>query len=273
VAGISRATTLYSAFIKNAFLEMLAYRLRYVTGILTYLLFVSVHYFIWKAIYAGRAADEAVNGFTLSEMVTYITVGWIARSFYFSNIDEEIDEIVRTGQVGIYLIRPVNFQLMLLAKAVGSSLFRIVFFATPISVVLLYFFPVSPPEKLEHFLLFVAGTAMGFLVLAQINFLVGLLAFAFKSIRGVVRAKYYVIQLASGLLLPLAFFPDWLESALDFLPFKYIAYTPLTLYLGKYEASELGSLFLVQLAWLLGLLVVGWWLWKRALGKLTVQGG
>ena len=45
---------LYEAFIRNSFLKMLAYRLRYYTGIITYLLFVSVYYFIWSAVYASE---------------------------------------------------------------------------------------------------------------------------------------------------------------------------------------------------------------------------
>lgn len=264
---------LYLAFIRNAFLEMLAYRLRYVTGILTYLLFVSVHYFIWQAIFADREAGEMVNGFTLPEMVTYITIGWIARSFYFSSIDEEIDEIVRSGQVGIYLLRPVNFQFMLTCKAIGESAFRMIFFATPIGIVLLWLFPVQAPQEVEHFVLFCLATFMGFLLLAQLNFLVGMMAFAFKSIKGVIRAKYYIVQLASGLLLPLAFFPDWLRIVLEFLPFKYIAYVPLTLYLGKYQQVDLLGIFVNQLIWLAVLVFLGTFFWQRALGKLTVQGG
>ena len=75
-----RRTELYLAFITNAFLNMLAYRLRYYTGIVTYLHFVSVHYFIWQAVFAEQPSGARLNGFTFEEMVTYISIGWIARS-------------------------------------------------------------------------------------------------------------------------------------------------------------------------------------------------
>ena len=48
VAWIKRIGV-YRAFIRTAFLNMLAYRLRYFTGIVTYLLFVS-HYFYYRAL-------------------------------------------------------------------------------------------------------------------------------------------------------------------------------------------------------------------------------
>jgi len=41
----------YREFARVGFVNTLAYRLRYYTGIATYFIYVSVYYFIWKAIY------------------------------------------------------------------------------------------------------------------------------------------------------------------------------------------------------------------------------
>ena len=172
----------YRSFIRNAFLTMLAYRLRYVTGILTYVIFVAVYYFIWQAVFSGQPKGAVINGFTLPEMLTYISVGWVSRSFYFTDIDYEIDDIVKSGQISTYLLRPVNFQLMMLAQAVGQSLFRIAFFALPIALTIFTLFPILPPAGLRNFSYFFVSTAAGFLVLAELNFIVGLLAFFLKSI-------------------------------------------------------------------------------------------
>ena len=263
----------YQAFVRIAFLKMLAYRLRYFTGIVTYLLFVSVNYFIWQAIFFEHPPGALVNGFTLSEMITYITIGWIARSLYFSNIDVEINELVRSGEVSAYLIRPVHFHLLMLAQSAGESVFRLLFFTTPISVVLLILFPVSLPASLTHGILFLVATAISFFTLAEINFLIGLSAFALKSIDGVMRAKYFLIQLFSGLLLPLTFFPSSLRALLDYLPLKNIAYVPLQLYLGKISATQYLEIFFSQLLWILAMAVLAQILWKRVIDKLTVQGG
>jgi len=276
-AGILSKTesvaSVYLAFIRNAFLTMLAYRLRYYTGILTYLLFVTVHYFIWQAVYASRPAGELIHGFTLEQMVTYVAIGWVARSFYFSNLDEELDELVTTGQISNYLIRPIDLQVMLFAQAIGESIFRLIFFSLPIGLVIFSLYPIQPPADLSQFLLFVVSTLMGFFVLAEVNFIIGLVAFYLKSIRGVMRAKYFIVQLASGLLMPLAFFPDWLGLLLKWLPFQAIASIPLQLYLGKLSTSETYSALLIQLLWALSLFVLGRWFWLRAARRLTVQGG
>lgn len=271
--GFCSSFLTYGAFVKNAFLRMLAYRLRYYTGIFTYLLFVSVHYFIWQAVFSGRPEGERINGFTLSEMITYVAVGWIARSFYFSNIDDEIDDMVRTGQISIYLLRPVNFQLAITAYALGQSFFRLVCFSLPIGVVVVLLFPVELPPRAADFFYFAVSTFFGALILIEINFLVGLVAFSLKSTQGLMRAKYYLVQLLSGLLLPLSFFPDAMQKLLHYLPFETIAYVPLRFYLGKVGPSEVAWVFGNQFAWIMVLAFSGSFFWHRALARLSLQGG
>lgn len=263
----------YRVFIRNAFLEMLAYRMRYVTGIMTYLLFVSVNYFIWQAVYAQRPIGEMIHGFTLSDMVTYICVGWVARTLYFSNIDYDIDEMVRTGQVSIMLLRPVNFQMMLISKAFGELLFRAAFFTLPVGIFIFSVFHIQWPANALDLFCFVVSLLTSFFVLAEINFILGLLAFSLKSINGIIRAKYYLVQLFSGLLLPINFFPDWARVVLEVLPFRFMTYVPLQLYLGKIPNHELPALFLSQLLWVVGLHICGHLMWRKAAAKLTVQGG
>ena len=90
-----------------------------------------------------------------------------------------------------------------------------------------------------------------------------------KSIRGINRAKYYLIQICSGLLLPLTFFPDWLRTVLEFLPFKIIAYVPLQFYLGKIEYSEFANVFFNQILWIIILWLIGLYFWFRARVRLT----
>ncbi len=269
----SDSFVLYAAFARNSFLKMLAYRLRYYTGIFTYLMFVSVYYYIWSAIYANRPEGEVIKGFSLSEMTTYVVIGWIARSFYFSNIDSDIEDMVKSGEVSLFLIRPVSFQLMMISQAIGESLFRFVLFSMPISLVILWIYPVQPPSSISAAFMFLIATLFGFLILALINFIVGLLAFSFQSIDGISRAKQNFIQLASGLMLPLAFFPDWIRDILEYLPFKMITDVPLRCYLGKIDINEATHIFGIASVWTVALTAAGFIMWKRATSALTIQGG
>lgn len=272
VLSIQRAYSVYSSFLRIAFLNMLAYRLRYFTGVITYLLFVTVNYFIWNGVFSNQTSTE-IKGFTLEEMVTYVVVGWVARSLYFSNIDVELNTLVRTGEVSTYLIRPVHFHQMMLWRAAGESLFRLLFFTIPISIVLLCIYPISLPPSTTHLFAFLFSTACSFFITAEINFLVGLLAFPLKSIDGIMRAKYFLLQLLSGLLLPITFFPEWAVAILAYLPFQSIAFVPLQIYLGKIEIDGIAAALGTQLVWCAILLFASIIGWRAAVRHLTLQGG
>ena len=262
----------YFFVFKMSFVKMLTYRMRYYTGILTYFLYVSVNYYIWKAAFSGDNSKQ-INGFTLSEMSTYIVIGWILRSFSYSSIDDEIDSMVSTGQITNYLIRPVNFQFYMLASAVGEATFRIFMFSLPIAITLLLFFPIQQSASGWNYFYVFVSAILGFLIFAAINFLIGLLSFYLASIRGVMRAKYFLIQLCSGLLLPLSFFPKYLENILYFLPFQAISYIPLQIYLGKVKSMEIYFSLGLQVLWIALLLLMGQYFWKTTLKNLTVNGG
>ena len=249
---------------------MLAYRARYYVGVLTYLFNVAVYYFIWRAVF--QHADTVV-GLTLPEMITYVAVGWAIRSFYFNEIDRDLGTQVTEGRLAMNLIRPVDFQLAMIADAAGQSAFRAVLFTVPISVVLALLFPLRPPPTFSAGLLFLLSATLSFFLVAGLNFIVGLLAIRSKSILGILRAKYLVLELLSGLLIPTTLFPEPLRTILIYSPFPHINFTPATLYLGKATGAEAAKLLGLQAGWTVFLLLAGQWAWRRSRLRITIQGG
>ncbi len=103
----------------------------------------------------------------------------------------------------------------------------------PAAVVIALIFPVRPPASRAQIAPFLLAVLASFLLMAAINFLIGTCAIPLKSILALIRAKFWLIELLSGLLIPISFFPHWAQVVSHFLPFEHIAYTPLQLYLGK----------------------------------------
>lgn len=258
------------SFARIGFLNMLAYRARYYVGILTYLFNVAVYYFIWRAVFRN---SPAVAGLTLPEMITYVAVGWTIRSFYFNEIDRDIAAQVQEGRLAMNLIRPVNFQTVMVFDAAGQSAFRAVLFTLPIAVVVALLFHVRPPASPAAGMLFVVSAVLSFFLVAGLNFAVGLIAIRTKSIMGILRAKYFVLELLSGLLIPTTLFPQPLRSIVLASPFPHINFTPAALYLGKATGAAAARLLLEQAAWTVALLALGQWVWARSRHRITIQGG
>jgi ABC-2 type transport system permease protein len=266
------AATLRSAlpFARIGFLNMLAYRARYYVGVLTYLFNVSVYYFIWRAVFQHT---DRIVGLTLEQMVTYVAVGWAIRSFYFNEIDRDLGAQVLEGRLAMNLIRPVDFQVAMIADAAGQSAFRAVLFTIPITVVLALIFPLQAPASPLAGLLFLLSATLSFFLVAALNFLVGLIAIRSKSIQGILRAKYLVLELLSGLLIPTTLFPEPLKSLLFASPFPHINFTPAALYLGKAAGRDAAALLGLQAGWTVLLLAIGQWAWRRSRRRITIQGG
>ncbi|HXN65488.1 MAG TPA: ABC-2 family transporter protein [Candidatus Acidoferrales bacterium] len=271
----------YLEFSRIGFVNVLAFRLRYYTGILTYLINVTVYYFIWSAVFraqsaaaaSGAASSSSIGGYNLPQMLTYVSIGWIIRSFYWNTIDQEMAYEVIEGKIAMDFIKPVSIQWMWIARAIGESAFRLIMLTAPTAVVVALLFPVRGPASWNSFAMFLIAVAGSFLLMGAINFMIGTLAIPLKSILALIRAKYWLIELLSGLLIPMTIFPRWAQTVCFWMPFEHIAFTPLQLYLGKLSGAAAGRALAIEWFWVAALLWLGKVWWDRATRKITIHGG
>ncbi len=278
-SGVTAADRLapYLWLMRLTFLKLMAYRMRYVTGIATYGIFVAGQYFIWKAVWQanGLAPDQELDHLTLPQLTTYLAVGYIARAAYFTNTDGEIASRFQNGDVSLDLLKPMDFHGQWLAQAVGETSFRVLFFALPMALVLVPLFGVLPPAGdgwWQFPLLFV----MAFAINAELNLLAGTASFWLEDITGLMSLKRNLIMLLSGLMVPLHFLPAFLADAISLLPFALISYYPTMAYVGRLghgEVPAFAQVVILGLAWMAALRGLNMALWHRARTRLEVQGG
>ena len=260
----------YAEFARVGFVNILAFRLRYFTGIITYLLNVTVYYFIWRAVYG---AGPPIAGYSSAQMITYVSVGWIIRSFYWNTIDQEMAYEVIEGKIAMDLIKPVSIQSMWIFRAMGESAFRLGLLTLPTAIVVSFVFHVERPASALDFLLFMPSVLGSFFLMGALNFMIGTCAIPLKSILALIRAKFWLIELLSGLLIPMSFFPQTAQRILAWLPFEHIAYTPLELYLGKLDRAHALGALAAQWLWVVALLAVAHLWWNHAVRRITIHGG
>ncbi len=270
-----------SGFARMAFLDLLAYRLRYVVGILNYTIYMGVQYFLWSAVFASSPESGGVLGdFTFLEMVTYFAVGWIVRVSYYNNIDREISEKVSRGDIILDLLRPTSLLSMRYGEAVGEAVFRVFFMGIPTALIFFPLFgisgPVLPPSLAEacfQILSFAAAVVLAFHLFFLLNFIIGVSAIFFEKIYGFLWAKFILVQFLSGLLVPFDLFPQWAQALLGALPFRGIIYGPVSIYIGHARGMEILRELALQIIWIILLYLIARGLWALARRKLIVLGG
>jgi ABC-2 type transport system permease protein len=260
----------YFEMIRIRFLTMLAYRLNYYSGIVIYMINIGANYFLWKAVYGD---SSSIAGFSAAQMTTYLAVSWMARAFYFNNLDREIAMEIRDGSVSVQMIRPYKYLLMKTMQALGEGVFRLLMLMAPGMVAAVLLFPVDLPARPDTWAVFLVMIALSFLINTQINILTGLFAFFVENNMGLIHMKRVAVDLLSGLVIPLSFFPGWARTALEWLPFQAITYLPASVFTGRVVGAAVGEAIAVQLIWCCVLIVPIFLMWRAARRRLFVQGG
>ena len=206
-------------------------------------------------------------------MLTYVSVAWIIRSLYFNNIDVQISQEIIEGKITTALLKPIDLQAATLARVLGESIFRLVMLTIPSAFILFAVYRLRLPASLLAFAQFSLALLASILLVGAINFIVGGFAVKMKSILGLLRAKFYVMDLLSGLIVPISIFPAPFRELSEFLPFQHIVYTPLMLYLGKLSGTEAWTALGVTWVWVLALIVSGSIFWNSMTKHMTIHGG
>lgn len=260
----------YAEVIRIRFLMMLAYRVNYYSGIIIYSINIGAYVFLWQAVYGGKAN---LLGFSAIQMSTYIAVSWMARAFYYNNLDREIADEIRDGSVAIQLIRPYSYLLVKVFQGFGEGLFRLLLFSIPGMVVVSFIFPIHLPTNPLVWLQFLISLLFGFLVNVELNLIFGMFAFFVLNNQGILWAKRFLVDLLSGLIIPISFFPLGLQKVFAFLPFQAISYMPSVTLVKGLAIQKWLSVVGVQFIWVLVLFFVIWGVWSKARKTLIVQGG
>lgn len=260
----------YIEMIRIRFLMMLAYRTNYYSGILIYSINIGAYYFLWTAIYGGK---ESIEGLSAVQMTTYVAVAWMARAFYFNNIDREIALEIKEGKVAVELIRPYHYLGMKTMQAFGEGVFRLFFFSVPGMVIVALVFPLELSSNGVTWLLFASSLLFSFIVNTQINLITGMLTFFLFNNDGLMRAKRVIIDLFSGLLLPISFYPMWAQDIMAYFPFQAISYIPSMIFTEGIKGNEVFQAILFQGFWAIVLLLPIQVLWVIAKKRMIIQGG
>lgn len=266
---------IYLPFAANELKRQMAYKGAFYLFILISLFGSFISYFLWMAIY-GSASQDTLGGLTQNEMVVYVFMVYVTSSVVTISISDWVSEDVVKGMVAMNLIKPIDYRASLISRALGDMVYR--FFAPAVFIWIgLEIYKVSvlkmPVTNVANMLLYLASCVMSFLIFVLFDFCFGMIAFFTTYIFGMLMAKEALLSFLTGQLIPLSFFPVTVQRIFDFLPFSSMVYTPVMIYLGKYEGTQLAFVLGRQAAWVVILYLLGSLIWKQVTKRLVVLGG
>jgi len=118
----------------------------------------------------------------------------------------------------------------------------------------------------------VTSLVFAFLIGFLIESLIGLVSFWFLEVSSLIFIYMMFNYFLSGHMIPLEWIREWLPFV-DYLPFRYLAYFPAAIMLGKIPASQLPMELAIEAAWCILLLVANRIAFHRGVKQYGAFGG
>jgi ABC-2 type transport system permease protein len=268
----------YVAVLSARFRTLLQYRSAALAGLVTQLFWGAIRLMILAAFYAVATSEQPLS---LPMVVSYI---WLSQAFLFLlpwQVDSEITRMIRTGAVAYELVRPLNLYYYWFARTLAMKTAPTTLRCVPLIVISAGLLPLlglgdwalRPPADSVAFILFLISLAAAVLLTTAITMIMHVVLVMTLSAEGLNRIMPAVVNLFSGLIIPLPLFPDWLQPLLENQPFRGLIDVPFRIYSGDIApAAAIGDIQ-QQLIWGLLLVLLGHRLLHRTIRRLVVQGG
>lgn len=221
------------------------------------------------AVLVATVAAAPVAGYDVAAAVTYVWLGQGLLSFVVLWGETQLSERIRTGDVVVDLSRPWHLLAALLAEDVGRAAYSVVIRLVPPVAIGALLFPFRWPEP-ATWPVFAVSAVLALVVSFGLRFMLNCTTFWLLDSRGVVNMYAVVSGLLCGLIVPLAFMPEWARDVLWATPFPYLLQAPIDVFL---ERGPLWTVVAWQGFWAVVVLAAGNLVLSRAVRKVVVQGG
>ena len=222
---------------------------------------------------AVRTSGGRLAGYDVATMSAYI---WISQGLLGSvnlNGRTEIAERIRTGDIAVDFLRPLDVHLASVTTEIGRSVFALIPRGIPSVVIGALLVGMAAPSSPAAYPIGAISLLLGIAVSATTVYLVAVSGFWLVETRGVAILYMVVSGFLAGLFVPITLFPRWLWAIATATPFPSMMMYPVDVLSGRVDASGAVGLVGLQLVWLAVTVLAGQVATRAGRHRLEVQGG
>lgn len=258
----------YWAILATSLINSLAYPGELIGRSLIMVPFMWIFYQLWRITFAAAGVD-AINGLTLRDTLWYLM---LAETIELSKpfLTRTISENVKDGSIAYLLNKPYSFLGYQLSNSLGESVFRALVNALLGSFMVMWM--VGGPPTVTGVALAVPAIIGSWIINFCIAALIGLAAFVVEDVTAFTWIYQKAAFILGGLMIPLDFYPAWLQTITAMLPFSSMIYAPAKLLIAPSTQLFINTM-LVQACWIVVLSFVLTLAYRRGVARLTLNGG
>ena len=257
------------AALKNGFQDATAYRVEFLLEVLgSALVPAAIQWVLWYALFK-LGGQEKVAGLTYTEMLSYTFMSLLFTQVRGGDHDFELMEMVRSGGLSNYLLRPASVIEFIYIRGAAPKIF-LASICLSIGIMASFYFSGLSAYRMIGAM----GLAMlGNIIHYQIGALIAALAFYWEEAYSVLMVKNMIVSLLSGELLPLTLFPATMTWVWKSTPFYLYVFGPTQYALGRWTDLEFVQACGIAGLWIFGLSFLIRFTWKIGIKRYLSLGG
>ena len=258
----------YFAIFQTNLLNSLVYPAEVLARSAMILVFMWIFFQLWQVVFTA-SGSASINGLTLHDTIWYLL---LAETLELGRprLARVISDQVKDGSIAYLINKPYNFLLYQLFSGLGESLPRMgMLFLIGGALV---WAMAGPPPAISNWPAALVALAGAWLLHFCVNALIGLAAFVSEEVAPYEWIYQKLVFILGGMLVPLDFYPPWLQAVARFLPFAYMMYGPARLFVEP-SLQIFSQIIAGQLVWLAvlgGMLALAF---SRGMRRLAINGG
>lgn len=246
---------------------MLTYRANIVLWFLTAVFQMVFLLYLWIAVYGSGGK---IGDYSFQELFTYYILQLIIYQVAATFISWDIIQEIKDGYFSQYLLKPVSYFKWQFAGNLSFKAAEIVFSISGLILVILavqkYLLPPISMLTLFHtIILTIFSAILSFLL----EFIIGITAFWIVNAYNLRMLVSVFNRFFSGSLIPLVLLPRPLMAISRFLPFPFLSYVPVQVYLGK---ADVANAYFGMFFWILSATIFAHYFFKLGVKRYEAVG-
>ncbi len=253
----------------------LTYRFNFLARALFGLIPLIAMLYVWRTIYADKAAGATVGTYSLGQMISYYLLTTVVDALTAVNEDDwQIAADIKDGNISQFLLKPIDYLVYRLCLFFAGRLTYIAMAAIPLAIfcVCLHSYFILPADW-STFIVFLFSTLLTAMLQFFMSYAMAMLAFWVLEVSTFIFILFAFEYIASGHLFPIDILPQGLQQVLMYLPFPYQLYFPVSISMGKAVGPELIRGLLIQVFWVAAAYGFARFMWSRGIRKYSAVGG
>ena len=256
----------YWSIFKISFEQEFAYKLNFIMWRVRNVFQIIITFFLWSTIFSNP--NTVVFGYDRAKILTYVFALMIVRAIVLSARAVDVSSDVAEGNLSNYLVKPISYFKYWLTRDFSSKALNLSFAAVEFAAL---FIILKPNFYLQTdifvLLAFLLSLVVASFIYFFILFLVSAVPFWAPELGWASQflVAIVVIEFLSGSLFPIDVLPAGLQKAVMLLPFPYMIYFPVEVYLGKISGAAQIQGFVMSFVWFMALWYLMRYVWAKGL--------